>query len=233
MQRFAIHIVIIKTLRRQKMLQKTKNDATRIRLPVFLYMDRYETKKRLNMTDDALLARLRNGDSRALDAIMVRYGAYVQTIAANITIPPLQPEDVEEVASDVFLSLWRRADDIGDGKLKAWLAAVTRNAAKNKLRKNHLELPLEDDYFVLDVPDTERLMLEQELQLLTRQAVAALPEPDRMIFIRYYFFYQKTAEIAEAMELNASTVRSKLLRGREALRRYLNERGYGVEAASF
>ena len=107
------------------------------------------------MTDAVILSQLRKGDSRALNAIIAQYGPYVQTIAANITIPPLQPEDVEEVASDVFLSLWNSADTIEAGKLKAWLAAVTRNTAKNKLRSQHLALPLEDDYFILDVPDVE------------------------------------------------------------------------------
>lgn len=184
------------------------------------------------MTEAVLLSRLQKGDSRALNTIMAQYGPYVQTIAANITIPPLQPEDVEEVASDVFLALWNNADAVEEGKLKAWLAAVTRNTAKNKLRSHHLALPLEDDYFILDIPDVEDELLEQELQALTREAVSSLPEPEHSIFVRHYFLYQKTAEIAEAMALNASTVRSKLLRGREKLKEYLLERGYGCEDGS-
>lgn len=49
------------------------------------------------MTEALLLSRPQKGDSRALNTIMAQYGPYVQTIAANITIPPLQPEDVGEV----------------------------------------------------------------------------------------------------------------------------------------
>lgn len=184
------------------------------------------------MTEAVLLSRLQKGDSRALNKIMAQYGPYVQTIAANITIPPLQPEDVEEVSADVFLALWNNADAVEEGKLKAWLAAVTRNTAKNKLRSSHLAMPLENDYFILDVPDVEDELLEQELQRVTREAVNALPEPEHSIFVRHYFLYQKTAEIAEAMDLNASTVRSKLLRGREKLKEYLTERGYGCEDGS-
>lgn len=181
------------------------------------------------MTEEILLSRLRKGDGRALNSIMAQYGPYVQTIAANITIPPLQREDVEEVASDVFLALWNHAEEVEPGKLKAWLAAVTRNTAKNKLRSQHLALPLEEDCFILEVPDVVDGVLEQELQKLTREAVGALPEPEHEIFVRHYFLYQKTVEIAQALELNASTVRSKLLRGREKLKEYLRERGYGCE----
>ena len=141
------------------------------------------------MREAVLLSRLQKGDSRALNTIMAQYGPYVQTIAANITIPPLQPEDVEEVASDVFLALWNNAGTVEEGKLKAWLAAVTRNTAKNKLRSHHLALPLEDDYFILDVPDVEDELLAQELKKLTREAVSSLPEPEHSIFVRYYFLY--------------------------------------------
>lgn len=179
-----------------------------------------------------MLSRLKKGDSRALNMIMVQYGPYVQTIAANITIPPLQPEDVEEVASDVFLALWNNSDAVETGKLKAWLAAVTRNTAKNKLRSHHLAMPLEDDFFIIAVPGVEVELLEQELQRVTREAVTALPEPEHSIFVRHYFLYQKTAEIAEAMNMNASTVRSKLMRGREKLKEYLTERGYDCEGGS-
>ena len=183
------------------------------------------------MTEEILLSRLRKGDSRALNTIMARYGPYVQTIAGNITIPPLQWEDVEEVASDVFLALWKHAEEVEAGRLKAWLAAVTRNTAKNKLRSQRLAMPLEEEYFILNVPDLEDELLEQELQKLTREAVNALPEPEHEIFVRHYFLYQKTAEIARVLDLNASTVRSKLLRGREKLKEYLTERGYGCEDA--
>jgi RNA polymerase sigma-70 factor (ECF subfamily) len=121
---------------------------------------------------------------------------------------------------------------VEEGKLKAWLAAVTRNTAKNRLRSYHLALPLEDDYFILDVPDVEDELLAQELKKLTREAVSSLPEPEHSIFVRYYFLYQKISEIAEAMDINASTVRTKLLRGREKLKAYLLERGYGCEDSS-
>ena len=184
------------------------------------------------MTEAVLLSQLKKGDSRALNTIMAKYGPYVQTIAANITIPPLQPEDVEEVASDVFLALWNNVGSVKDGKLKAWLAAVTRNTAKNKLRSNHLALPLEEDYFILNVPEMEDELLEKELKKLTRKAVKSLPEPEHSIFVRHYFLYQKTDEIAAALDINASTVRSKLLRGREKLKEYLSERGYNCEDGS-
>ena len=182
------------------------------------------------MTEKKLLERLRAGDDEALRAVIAEYGPYVQAIAANITIPPLQPEDVEEAAADVFLALWKNAGEVEEGKLKYWLGAVTRNNAKNRLRNLHLAAPFEEEYMILTVPDTEDRLLADELRQLTRRAVDALPAPDREIFIRHYFLYQKTAEIGAALALNPATVRTKLARGREKLRRSLIEGGYPCEA---
>ena len=56
-----------------------------------------------------------------------------------------------------------------------------------------------------------------------------MPEPDRTIFLRHYFYYQKTADIARAMEINVNTVQSKLRRGRESLYRELTKGGYFLE----
>ena len=50
-----------------------------------------------------------------------------------------------------------------------------------------------------------------------------LGEPDREIFLRYYYYEQKIAEIADEMAMNAGTVKSRLRRGREKLRQTLEK----------
>ena len=176
-----------------------------------------------------LIKRIATGDSRALEAIIDKYSAYVQAIASNITIPPLQKEDVEEIASDVFYALWKNADSVEPGKVKSYLAAIARNTAINKLRSNHLAVPLEEDYMIITVPDAEEHVLEQEIQQLAHQAVASLPEPDQSIFKRFYFLYQKAEDIAHDLNINPATVRTKLRRGRARLKEYIKERGYECE----
>ena len=69
-----------------------------------------------------------------------------------------------------------------------------------------------------------------KLRELAREAVDTLGEPDCEIFKRHYFLYQKTEDIAAALGMNGATVRTKLARGRQKLKSYLEERGYGNEA---
>ena len=184
----------------------------------------------LKLKEARLLRRLQNGESAALGEIMELYTPYVAAIVRNIIDPPLQEEDVEEVVADVFLSLWKNAADIEDGKLRPWLAAVTRNRAKDKLRALHLNLPLEDDALELVAEGPETEAVRQEAIQATKEAVDSLGEPDRSIFLRYYYLYQKTDEIAAAMGLKPSIVRNRLSRGREKLKTRLVERGLCYEA---
>ena len=182
------------------------------------------------MNEAKLLRRVQNGESAALGDIMEFYTPYVAAIVRNIIDPPLQEEDVEEVVADVFLSLWRNAADVEDGKLRPWLAAVTRNRAKDKLRALHLTLPLEEDALELVAEGPETEAVRQEAIRATKEAVDALGEPDRTIFRRYYYLYQKTDEIAAAMGLKPSVVRNRLSRGREKLKAHLLARGLCYEA---
>lgn len=76
---------------------------------------------------------------------MDRYLPYVSTIAWNILRGVMSREDGEEVVSDVFLAAWKQAGDLESGHVKAWLGAVARNKAKNKLRQQGETLPLEED----------------------------------------------------------------------------------------
>lgn len=181
------------------------------------------------MNEKDLLRQLRRGNTDALETIIDTYSAYVYAIVKNIIDPPLQPEDCEEVVSDVFLQLWRSAEELQPGNLKAWLASVTRSRAKDKLRALHLSLPLDDEVLTLEIEGPESAFELRELRSLTRRAVEALPEPERSIFRRHYFLYQKTDDIASEMQLNPATVRTKLARGREKLRRSLIEGGYPCE----
>ena len=69
------------------------------------------------MDEKDLLRRIRRGDTAALESVIETYSAYVYAIVKNIIDPPLQPEDCEEVVSDVFFQLWTNADAVQPGKL--------------------------------------------------------------------------------------------------------------------
>lgn len=178
------------------------------------------------MKDEVILRKMRARDPAGLEKLMDRYIPYVSTVVWNILRNSHSREDAEEVVSDVFLAAWEQAGDIHPNSLKAWLGAVARNKAKNRLRHAGVELPLEED--VLEIPDEDtpagRMEREEEARLV-REAVDGLGEPDREVFLRHYFCAQTVQEISRGMSMNESTVKTKLRRGRMRLKTMLTRWG--------
>ncbi|MBQ9762470.1 MAG: RNA polymerase sigma factor [Oscillospiraceae bacterium] len=172
------------------------------------------------MREEKMLNRLRNKDPDGLRGLMDRYMAYVSAVVWGILRIAMTPQDAEEVVSDVFLAAWNQAEDLENGKVKAWLGAVARNKAKNKLREINQTLPLEED--ILELPDREMNRLEE--RQLVRQAVDSLDPTDREIFLRHYYYGQQISEISNIMDIKEATVKTKLHRGRLKLKEYLTGR---------
>ena len=86
-------------------------------------------------------------------------------------------------------------------------------------------LELNDDILLID-GDVERLILQKEQQLIIGRTLEKLKEKDKAIFIMYYYRYKKIEEIAEILKMNPQTVKTRLRRGREILKRILLEEGY-------
>ena len=77
-----------------------------------------------------------------------------------------------------------------------------------------------------DVNNIEMLILQKEQQLIIGRTLEKLKEKDKAIFIMYYYRYKKIEEIAEILKMNPQTVKTRLRRGREILKRILLEEGY-------
>ncbi len=178
------------------------------------------------MEERAALKRLQKQDEQALNWFIDRYGGYVYTVICGI----LGPDDAaEELSSDVFFALWQSAKQLRGESVKPWLAAVARNTARHHLAAQHELLSLEDDLTLTAPDDVEAQVQQQELKRLLNEALLAMPHSDREIFYRYYYFFQPVKDIAQALDMNPATVKTRLHRGRKQLRERLEQGGYVYE----
>ena len=186
-------------------------------------------QRRKQVKDRAALKKVRHGDESAIAQLIARYTAYVATIVRGIIGKGRAQEDVEEIVADVFVALWQNADKPYAGKLKAWLGAVARNKAKNRLLTLVGTLPLEEDFLFAEgaSEDPEQVMLKHEEANLVRCALGTMKSTDREVFVRHYYDIQTVAHIANDMGLSESAIKLRLLRGRKKLQKTLIERGYG------
>lgn len=127
-------------------------------------------------------------------------------------------QDAEDVFQDVFLKLYNYGGDFSDEEhLKSWLIRVTLNCCK-LLRRSawfRKRTELADD--IAETAHSE----ENETAEAVIAAVRALPEKYRPIVEMYYYEEMSCADIAEALGLNSATVRTRLKRAREKLKKEL------------
>lgn len=183
------------------------------------------------MKESKLISQLKNKKMNALERIIEIYTPYVSTIIRNTLRGYVSHEDLEELVSDVFLSLWTHSEQITSEHLSGYLASISKTKAYNYMRKNIVISENIEDMVIISDDDVEEELLQQELSELLKTLLDELPEKEREIMMRYYYYQQKIGEISQEMDINASTVKTKLSRSRKKLKQKLVERGFGYEEA--
>lgn len=125
----------------------------------------------------------------------------------------------EDITQDVFVAFLRHPErfDPARGTLRTFLLAIARNLALKHWRKEHRFEPLDDDAGVVAPLDLER----GDVGDIVGRAVRALPPLQREAVILAEYEDLTLAEIARAVEADVGTVKSRLHRARENLRRTL------------
>jgi RNA polymerase sigma-70 factor, ECF subfamily len=188
-------------------------------------------------SDAVLFDRLRAGDSGALEPLMARFASRVYRVAARICA---SAADAEEVAQDVFLTLFQRAGSFeGRAALGTWIYRITVNASLNKRRGKRAEVeePLEDllptfladghrrgdrSFLLADwsqMPDAT--LLSREGREVIRAAVDLLPHHYRAVLVLRDVEELSSEEVAEILGESVASVKSRLHRARMALREQL------------
>ncbi|MDE6593759.1 MAG: RNA polymerase sigma factor [Oscillospiraceae bacterium] len=128
-------------------------------------------------------------------------------------------QDANDVMQDVFFKLYECIDELtGDDAYRKWLISVTANTCKNYLRSSWRSkvFSLEEAKEVSCEAD-----LGEESDLFT--AVMRLPEKERVLIHLYYYEGCNVKEISDILKINESTVRVRIMRGREKLKKLLKE----------
>ena len=172
--------------------------------------------------EEKLLAGLKKRKHGSLEKTIDLYTPYVTVIVYNVVGAAMSKEDIEEVVSDTFLSLWKSAATLNSEKgcIRSYLAAIARNRAKNKLRTIHTHEEINEN-IVSAYKTPQEDIEEREKRALILELIKSLGEPDCEIFLRYYYYEEKISKIADITGLHVSTVKTKLSRGRKKIKEFL------------
>ena len=129
------------------------------------------------------------------------------------------PAVAEDIAQDVFLSLLRLPHrfDPSRGSMRAFLLGIARNLALKRWRDEARWEELGDEQFVPEPVSIER----RDIAAIVGSAVRSLPPLQREVLILAEYEELSIEEIARTVDSEAGTVKSRLHRARENLRRML------------
>ena len=179
------------------------------------------------MTEQEIIDLLRQRNEAGMDALLLHYGPLMRYIIAPII---KNPQDREDCLSETAARAWEKIEqfDRERGSWRAWLTALTRNAALNHARNHARHRGAEALSENTPSPELtpEEAMLEKERRAAVRRALQALSPGDRMLFYRKYYYLQATAQIAAETGLTEKAVEGRLYRLKKRLRRMLGGEAY-------
>jgi RNA polymerase sigma factor (sigma-70 family) len=170
-------------------------------------------------TDAQLVARCREGDDDAWRELVERFSRYVYAIAVQaFRLPQADAEDVfQEVFARAYENLPKLRDD---NAIRPWLAQLTRRLCLDTLRAGAREQ-------VGDLPEPSGLdetITNLDEALAVHEALAGLPDDCREILDRFFARDESYRRIAEALDIPAGTIASRISRCLVKLRSELEGR---------
>ena len=186
------------------------------------------------LTERELVQRAKAGDNAAFSQLVSDYEGKIYNLALRYLG---NPDDAMDASQEVFLRMFRFLSGFQeDSSFSTWLYRIGVNVCKDLLskRSKRAEQPLEipdekEDSRPADLPDArydpERLLEGAELRRTLTAAIAQLPDQQREMIILRDIQGLSYEEIGQALCLEAGTVKSRLFRARENLRKKLLQNG--------
>lgn len=187
------------------------------------------------LEDQRLLSALQAGDELAYEQLIQRF----QTPVYNLAYRLLGDQaDASDVLQEVFLKVFRNVSHFrGDSSLRTWLYRIAVNESHNRrrwlFRHRRGETGIEDTFEDSDVRDKPLMdtgetpfdfTMNREAQILLEEGLAAINPVFRAVLVLREIEEMSYEEIAGVLEVSIGTVKSRIVRGREALRKYIASR---------
>ncbi|MBQ8927196.1 MAG: sigma-70 family RNA polymerase sigma factor [Oscillospiraceae bacterium] len=163
--------------------------------------------------------------------LMKEYGRYVYAIVYNKLRSYGSSEDIDECISDVFSDLFLAIDAGNCTDIKKLLGTIAKRRAVDYFRslssRNGRSVPMEEEDIqnMASEFDVERIAERNEIRRVLLNTIASLGEPDATIILQKFYYSRSSSEIAAALSMNPSSVRSRCTRAMKKLRSLLESKG--------
>lgn len=182
------------------------------------------------MEDEEIVELLTQRSQQAIQELDNKYGKLCFHLAHNILN---SARDAEECVNDAYLGVWNAIPPARPASLSAYVGRVVRNIAltlwdRNQAakRSSRYTVAMEEvEGCLAGLDDVEHAVQARELTRVLEEFLDTLPQKDRVMFVRRYWFADSYQDIAVRVGLSTKNVSVRLTRLRQKLRRHLVERG--------
>lgn len=195
----------------------------------------------IDIDEKKLLKKAAAGSAEAFEQLVLTYQTPIYNLCLRMTG---NPEDAADMTQESFLKAWRSLEGFHfESAFSTWLYRLASNTCLDFLRsvkrRKQFSLTMEDadgETQLLDLPDPaptpEASLLSAEESALLAAAMRQLdPEQQRILTLRVVNDLSYT-EIAAVLDIKEGTVKSRLARARENLRKKLLQSGNKAESKS-
>jgi RNA polymerase sigma-70 factor, ECF subfamily len=184
----------------------------------------------MGRSDEELVEACQAGDASAFDVLVARWEDRIRGAAFRFLG---SEEEARDVAQEAFLKAYRALTGFKrEARFSSWLYQIATNLCRDRLRRRRtratvsLEALEEAGPVMVETrPGAHERLLERDLAQAVRRAIHALPEEQREVVILKEYQDLTFLEIAQALDVPVSTVKTRLYRGLGQLRLRLERDG--------
>lgn len=173
------------------------------------------------LNDKKMISAIIKRDEQMLAFVIQKYSKLLWKITASILLNVSSVQEVEECVADVFIFLWQYPEKYNPdrAKLSSWLSMIARSKAVDRYRSliKNKEISMEE-IIVESLGYVEVKTSDEDKEELLSY-IAELDEKEKELIVRRYYYEQKPAEIALALDIPKKQIENRLYYAKQKLKR--------------
>lgn len=173
------------------------------------------------LNDKKMISAIIKRDEQMLAFVIQKYSKLLWKITASILLNVSSVQEVEECVADVFIFLWQYPEKYNPdrAKLSSWLSMIARSKAVDRYRSLIKNKEISMAEIIVESLGYAEVKTSDEDKEELLFYIAELDEKEKELIVRRYYYEQKPAEIALALDIPKKQIENRLYYAKQKLKR--------------